>query len=397
MKKIFIANLTTQNISLSRVDPLAKKSSLIQEIPWQSNHVLLVKRLKEVFKREKKSERNLYIVLNNENFAYHRYVSDVKKSKAELATLLELPEHEVFSYQEKKSGNEYVYFILSLNKNILEKYTSLLKKLELSLLCVLPLDLILIQKKQAGIYLQQEQSKNIVFKIIDQAGNYYLKYFLNEEDFDKNKERLLIYLKREKIVLDMEELPIKEAETPFNHELFVGINYFDERQLLYKKRIKSRFNQGVRLLSFKQKLLLLFIAAFLFSVLFSLALKSFKILRINHDIVQYNRLLVTNAQSSKELSAMEKNTHYLRSLEQNSSVLPLVVLNEAAAAGLVVKKILLHQGKALAFTGIDKGENMAVFIKALKKSSAVSAVNLVDVAYYKDYLEFKLVITGKIK
>jgi hypothetical protein len=64
---------------------------------------------------------------------------------------------------------------------------------------------------------------------------------------------------------------------------------------------------------------------------------------------------------------------------------------------LGVKKILQHQDKALAFTGLDRGEKMAGFIKNLRKHSAVTAVNLVDVAYYKNHIEVKLVITGIIK
>ncbi len=397
MKKIFIANLASKTISLSLVDLLAKKSSLLQEFNWQGNNFLLTKRLKELLKREKKNDRNLYVVLNNEKFVYHRYVADVRKTRDELMTLLELTDNNALAYQEKKNGDDYIYFGLSINKNILEKYTVLLKKLELNSLAVLPLDLILLQKKQAGIYLEQEQEEEITFKIIDQTGNYYRKNFINEAEFDKNKERLLIYLKREKIVSEMEDLSIIEADRFLNQDLFVGINFLEESNFFYKKRINNRFKQGLRLLTFKQKLLLLFIAAVIASILISVAFKTAKILRINHDIAQYTQMLSANATAGKDLLAMEKNTRYFRSLANKPANLPLIVVQEAALADIGVKKILQYQDKALAFTGIDRGEKMAGFIKNLKKNSAVTAVNLVDVAYYKNHVEFKLVITGIIR
>jgi hypothetical protein len=97
------------------------------------------------------------------------------------------------------------------------------------------LDLILLQKKQTGIYLEQEQDEEITFKIIDQAGNYYRKNFINETEFDKNKERLLIYLKREKIVSEMEELAIIEADRSLIQDVFVGINFFENTPVFIKK------------------------------------------------------------------------------------------------------------------------------------------------------------------
>ncbi len=388
----FVAVVRTPEVSMYAVN---QSGEIVSEKKFQfsGSYSEILSNIRSFVNRQRNFPRQGYIVLDMEA-DYYRLSTDGPKNKRELAGLLDLGTHDYFGYYEKSLGdNKYVYYVLSYSAELVNRYLNLAVKLKSFIKAIVPLDLLFLQTGQAGIYLERHQN-GLFFKAFDGTGHYYYKRFAKPEDLTLEKEKLFIYLKRERIINSIEDLLVNQVyfehrEVVANFERYLQESfsvYTEKKQLAVAAKKKLTTAQKIFLSVFLVVLLLV-------GVLF--VQKTLVLFQIERDIHAYEKQLKTSAAVVQNLQQMEKNTKYFKKILITKPVLAKKLLQLCETGKIRVISFNLNEQMPLVLVGKDLDDSRYKLIKTLQGLPEVSAVNLIYARYEPGSVEFKIIITGK--
>lgn len=335
--------------------------------------------------------REVYLLLEAEAQYFH-FVSESIRSKKEIAVQLNLKESELWGYSEY-FAERYIYHVLSYKQETLNPYLQQLKKQELLCKAAVPFDFLALRSGLNGVFMTHI-GEEIFFKIFDGYGNYYVKKFRNENQFLQHRQKILMYLKREKIVQLPDHLPerfkdlepaelIKDFPRLFSNNWSV---YSEKKVAVPKRKV---------ILQTKHKVLIGLLIV-IFSIVAAIYLYQFiQICLAKSDIKKLQKQLSAIAPQAQRLKEQEENTRYFKILnERRDPLLRLTALAKGNALN-ILSLLQVDRQKPLALVAVGQVQDRDKFIKDLQKAKEFRSVNLIYARFNGLLVEFKLILAER--
>lgn len=333
----------------------------------------------------------IYLLLS-EDAQYYRLTADSPKNRKEISNILNLKENDHWGFLEI-FREKYLYVILSFKQETLNKYIQPLRRQEIIVKAVIPLDFLAQQSGLQGIFMTHAAGE-IYFKIFDSDGAYYVKKFKNENQFLRHRQKILMYLKREKIVQLPDYLPDRFKD--YDPESFLGEfeRLFSDNWTVYSEKKIINVKKNL-VLKTQHKVILVILAVVLGIILFQYVYQFFKLIGLEKDIKKYQKAIALIEKTAAELQSYEDSTRYFKKLARQEE--PLVnILNLAKTNALeIVTLTQVDKQKPIALVAVGRVYDRDKFIKELQGSKNLRSVNLIYAKFNGLWVEFKLILAEK--
>ncbi len=335
--------------------------------------------------------REIFLLLESDA-QYYRFFSDTPRNKKDIAAQLNLKETDLWGYNEY-AGEQYLYHVLNYKQETLNFYLQSLKKQEIVCKAIVPIDFLVLQNGQQGTFVTHS-GDDIFFKIFDGQGSYYVKKFRNENQFLQHCQKILMYLKREKIVQLPDYLPERFKECELNSFILDFPRCYTETWSVYSE--KKAVTKGPKIiLKTQHKAVLGFLLVICAILAFTCLYECWQVCKLKNDIGQYQKKINVLAGQATRLREQEEDTRYFRLL--NSRYDPLVRLTSLARTNRIEVTNLLQvdRQKPIALIGTGQLFDRDKFIKDLQKLKEFRSVTLIYANFRGLLVEFKLILAEK--